>query len=222
MMAFKTRQYDVFLFLAAPNAPALWHWQNWQQLEPLLSPLMQSPRGRTSIRMTQFELNSSRSPNDSYIRFGPLGWNSKAHQKWTHYSPLTTAQSANWQFQCASVWVPGPGICQKEDCPPDVYLTIKNELVSGLVKERCRYAYSLMLAFACDIPQQLKDEVLSACRSMTQAVLTVKNRTSWYPDFDSGSMTEWDMYGAPYKPGNHHRSDMPLSADILQGNWQHF
>lgn len=222
MMTFKTRQYDVFLFLAAPDAPAPWRWERWQQLEPVLSPLMASSRGRSSIRMTQFDSLSGRSPNDSYIRFGPLGWNSKAHQKWTHGSPLTAETSVAWQFQCASVWVPGPGICQKENCPPDVYLTIKNELVSGLEQAHCRYAYSLVLAVATDIEHQPLDAALSACRELTRAVLAVKIQTGWYPEFGHSSMTDWDMYGAPYKPGNHHRSDTPLSADILQGDWAEF
>jgi len=220
MSKFLTRQYDAHLFLAAPDAENIWNWAQWQKLIPLLSPFMQSPRGRTSIRMTQFQANSSLSPDQSYIRFGALGWNEKSHQKWTHGSSQTLDISKTWEFCCASTWAPGPGICEKQDCPPDGYLTIRNEIQSGMTREQCKFAYSLMLAVACDITHDGLEGTLTACKKLLQAVLAAKTHTTWSPSFGGNSMTDWEIFGAPFKVGSPHKR--PLSLATLEGPWQAF
>ena len=216
MSAFATRAYDAHLFLAAPDAPGIWDWGQWQRLVPLLNPLMESPRGRTSVRMTQLSPESSLSPHRSGIRFGPLGWNAASHEKWTHRSPRTEGKSDAWEFVCASVWAPGPGICENQDCPPDAYLTLRNELVSGLSRDACRFSYALMLARACDAPQTGLAEALELCRELTRAVLSVQTRTTWSPP-GHPSMTDWEVYGGPFKVGSPHRK--PLSPALLEGDW---
>ncbi|MCW4455139.1 hypothetical protein OK348_10035 [Flavobacterium sp. MXW15] len=219
MSGFQTRRYDVFLFLAAPDAPPLWRWESWQRLAPALEPLMQSPRGRTSLRMTQFHVDDR--GGDS-VRFGQLGWNTASHRKWTHGSPRTLGASDAWDFHCAGVWSPGPTVCEREDNPPDTYLTITNEIRAGIARDGCRFAYSLLLARACDLPHEGMDAALALCRELTRAVLAVKIRTAWSPAFSGTSMSDWDAFGAPYRVGNHHASPDPLSAGILEGDWTGF
>jgi hypothetical protein len=217
MSEFITRQYDCHLFLAAPDAENIWNWAQWCKLVPLLTPFMQSPRGRTSIRMTQLPLDLTLSSNPDSIRFGQLGWNSKSHEKWTHGSPQTAGKSEEWEFCCAGIWAPGPGVCEKQDCPPDSYLTIRNEIQSGMTREDCKFAYSLLLAVACDTPHEGLAEIIAACKALTQAVCTLKIRTTWSPEFANSSMTDWDTFGAPYEVGNPHKKS--LSTAILLGEW---
>ncbi|MDR2012477.1 MAG: hypothetical protein LBQ20_05440 [Rhodanobacter sp.] len=212
-----SRQYDVRLLLAAPDAPLLWDYSLWQQLVPDLTPLLSSARGRTSLRMTQFDLRQTGSPNQTYVRFGQIGWNEKAHRKWTHGSPDTNENSIHWEFYSFSAWAPGPSKC--EVFPPDGFLAVRNEMTSGIDRNTCRYAYSVLSAIACDLPEaeQIMGQAFSALRAAIPSVLLAQTRRSWSGAEISGTnaLTYCDTFGAPFKPGR-----LPVSLDMLEGVWQ--
>jgi hypothetical protein len=211
------RQYDVRLLLAAPDAPLLWDYSLWQRLVPDLTPLLSSPRGRTSLRMTQFDRRQQGSPNQTYVRFGPIGWNEKAHRKWTHGSPDTSENSPHWEFYSFSAWAPGPSRCSVR--PADGFLAVRNEMTGGIDRRDCRFAYSVLAAIARDLPEAepIMERAFSALCAAIPAVLLARTYRSWSGVEVSGStsLTDCDTFGAPFKPGL-----LPVSLDMLAGEWQ--
>ncbi|MEQ4616964.1 MAG: hypothetical protein ABN482_02835 [Corticimicrobacter sp.] len=216
MHAYRTRQYDVCLLLAAPDAPRIWEYAVWQRLVPALTPLLSSDRGRTSVRMTQFDQTQTGSPNQTYVRFGQIGWNEKSHRRWTHASPDTEAVSRAWEFCGAAGWAPGPSKCS--ECPPDGFLAVRNALDDGQAPGDCRFAYSVLLAAAIDRPDatQSLNGAIAALGITIPHVLLAGTRRTWS---EGGmSLTDCDTFGAPFKPGPKHSAAPTL--DMLEGNWQ--
>jgi hypothetical protein len=221
MSLFQTRQYDVRLLLATPDAPFLWDYRVWQPLVPALTPLLSSDRGRTSLRMTQLDTRQSGSPNRTFVRFGQIGWNEKSHRKWTHFSPDTDEDSPHWEFICFSVWSPGPSNC--DDCPPDGFLAVRNAIGHGIDRNSCKFSYTVLAAIACDKPaaEQTLNHALSALSTAIPSALLAETRRSWGGS-ETGrnprSLTDCDTFGAPFKLGPRH--EMSPSPDMLEGNWR--
>jgi hypothetical protein len=220
MSLYQTRQYDVRLLLAAPDAPCLWSYPLWQQLVPALTALASSDRGRTSLRMLQLDHRQDGTPNQTFVRFGPIGWNEKSHRKWTHGSPDTEAASSHWRFVSFSAWSPGPSKCG--DCPPDGFLAVRNAIDGGIDRDSCRFSYTVLAAIACDQPQaeQTLSHAFSALRAAIPATLVAATRRSWVGS-EVGtavvSLGDSDTFGAPFKPGPLHKA-LP-SLDMLIGDW---
>ncbi|MEY4564035.1 MAG: hypothetical protein RLZZ618_3312 [Pseudomonadota bacterium] len=219
MSDFGAREYGVRLFLLGPTTPKLWAWDVWREVVPVLTPLFDSPRGRTTVRMSQEEVADDRSPNQRGVRFGPLGWNPKSHMKWTHASPVTSAQSGDWEFVCASAWAPSAGTCEREGRPPDGFLAIKNELCDGMTLHDCKFSQSLLIAVAKD---RLGEDTTAWTEFAVSigSVLSLRIETKWSPDFYENAIGDWEAFGAPYKLGNYHKE--VLSPNILLGDWQTF
>jgi len=223
---YSSRLYDVRVLLASCKAPELWNYPIWQRLTPSLTPLLSSPRGRTSLRMNQFDMRQSGSPNQTYVRFGPIGWNEKSHRKWAHESPDTRNVSGHWAFHGFSAWSPGPGKC--EDCPPDGFMAVVNEIdpAGGLKREECQYAYSVLLAVARDVPhaQAIMDSAFQRLDAEIPSVLKARTCRPWDPASPCprtgepmDSLTDMDAFGAPFVRGPRHKT--PPSTAMLLGHW---
>ncbi|WP_156909613.1 hypothetical protein [Ottowia thiooxydans] len=224
---YSTRLYDVRVLLASPDAPALWDYSIWKRLVPSLTPLLSSERGRTSLRMTQTDTQQSGSPNQARVRFGPIGWNEKAHRKWTHRSPDTVDESDHWDFYSFSAWSPGPGKCA--ECPPDGFMAVVNEISadSGLKRGDCQFAYSVLVALACDVPnaESTMDTAFSTLSAEISSVLKARTRRAWSPTSPCvrtgqhiQSLTDMDAFGAPFVLGPTQKSAPSLS--MLLGEWE--
>jgi hypothetical protein len=224
---YPSRLYDVRVLLASPDAPALWDYAIWQGLVPSLTPLLSSGRGRTSLRMMQTDTRQSGSPNQAYVRFGQIGWNEKAHRKWTHGSPDTADESGHWDFYSFSAWSPGPGKCT--ECPPDGFMAVVNATGAdrGLTRADCRFAYSVLVALACDVPnaEATMETAFSALGAAVPSVLKARTQRAWAPASPCArtgrnfqSLTDMDAFGAPFVPGPTQAS--PPSLDMLVGEWQ--
>lgn len=220
MNLFHTRQYDVRLLLASPDAPLLWDYRVWKPLVPALTPLLSSERGLTSLRMSQLDTRQEGSPNQTFVRFGRIGWGEKSHRKWTHYSPDTNEDSPHWSFICFSVWSPGPGNC--DDCPPDGFLAVRNAIDD---RNSCKFSYTVLAAIACDKPaaEQILNHAFLALSASIPSVLLAETRRSWggseTTDGNPTSLTDCDTFGAPFKPGSR---QMSPSLDMLEGRWRIF
>lgn len=224
---YSSRMYDVRVLLAAPHAPALWDYSVWQGLAPELTPLLSSPRGRTSLRMLQTDMRQSGSPNQAYVRFGPIGWNEKAHRKWTHGSPDTANESSNWDFYSFSAWSPGPSKCA--ECPPDGFMAVVNATgaTQGLKREDCQFAYSVLVVLACDMPdaEATMERAFTAISAAVPSVLKARTRRAWDPASPCArtgqnfhSLTYMDAFGAPFVVGPTQKS--PPSLNMLLGEWE--
>src|SRR4051812_34800435 len=109
-MNFFISDYDTYFLLGSPEAPPLWRWDKWTELLPALDPLVACARGKPAVRSNQY-LPGSRNP----AKFGQIGWNDKAHQKWTHGSPGDPVASRSRTFWSVEMWAPGWTKCVRED-----------------------------------------------------------------------------------------------------------
>src|SRR5215216_5131667 len=101
-MAFHTAEYETYIVLGDPGAPALWNWDVWRRFLPAVDPLMQAARGTPAVRTTQYLPG-----NAGVVKFGRLGWKEPDHQKWAHGSPANREVSEEWNFLDVEVWAPG-------------------------------------------------------------------------------------------------------------------
>jgi hypothetical protein len=109
------REYEVHSLLGSPDVPPLWNRKTWESVFPLLQSLARSARGVPAISSTQFE-SDGRKP----VRFGRIGWNNDAHQKWTH------SADTPHRFLSTEVWAPSRAACSKDGRPPDLFFIVWN------------------------------------------------------------------------------------------------
>lgn len=128
-MAFFSRDYEVFLLLAAPDAPPLWNAAQWTPFAASLDGLMAQARGKAGVRSHQYN------PKGKPISFGRLGWDEKSHAKWTHTAATTQAR-----FMTVEAWAPTWTLCEKDDQAPDVFLALANESLLGRPASPCNSA----------------------------------------------------------------------------------
>ena len=94
-MAFFSREYEVFLLLAAPDAAPLWQAVQWTPFAASLDGLMAQARGKAGVRSHQYN------PKGKPIAFGRLGWDATSHAKRTHTAATTQAR-----FMSLEAWAP--------------------------------------------------------------------------------------------------------------------
>lgn len=224
-MSFGTTPYRVTLLLASPQAANLWEWDVWRTLVTPLTPLLTSRRGRTSVRMHQYVPKGDGSPYYDAARFGPLAWNERSHQKWTHGSPETAGKCDAWSFHSASVWSPGPGTCEKEDMPPDGFLAFANERTLGSEGVEHRFGYAALVAARLDLDggEARAAAAVAALREIMAPVLVATTERSWSggkclrTGEHTGSLTDAPSLGT-FKAGPRHKE--PPSLDLLAGRWR--
>ena len=99
-MAFFSRDYEVFLLLAAPDAAPLWQAAQWTPFAAALDGLIAQARGKAGVRSHQYN------PRGKPIPFGRLGWNATSHAKWMH-----TAETTEARFMSLEAWAPTWTVC---------------------------------------------------------------------------------------------------------------
>ena len=212
MQRWGSNYYTVYVFLASKEVQPLWHYDMWMRLVPALSPLVKSPRGKTSLRVSQLY----RAPEESRaspLKFGGIFWNDASHAKWTHTSPVTGPESLAWKFQGLSVWSPGPGYCKEASA--DSLFAISHPV--GYNEDRF-YQYIAVLALDeelfADNPHV--PGALETLRECTMPLLAAKTRRIW----DTGKplhLTDsacYSIYGLTRHTGE-------PALDVLKGrNWE--
>lgn len=167
--------YDVYLFFASWDVKPLWHYDVWMRLVPALTPLMQSPRGKTSVRLNQFGRQPGR--DSPKLKFGHIYWNEKGHGKWTHNSPVTGPDSLSWKLDYLSAFAPGMGYCK--DRTPDSQFAICNPM--EILRDRF-YQYIAVLCLDTEIfaENEHVPAALASLRECTGAVLAAKTKRVWH------------------------------------------
>jgi len=170
-MTFFSRDYEVFLLLAAPDAIPLWDAAQWLPFAASLDGLVAQARGKAGVRSHQYN------PKGKPIAFGRLGWDAKSHAKWTH-TPTTTQA----RFMSLEAWAPTWTVCEKDDQAPDVFLALANESLLGLAGKPLQFSQRLVCAIATDMGPDAAAtlrQALAQLAAQQDAVVFAHTRRQW-------------------------------------------
>lgn len=212
-MSFFSRDYELFLLLAAPGAPGLWQSEQWAPLAAGLAPVLAQTRskGKAGVRSHQYN------PQGKSLAFGRMGWDDRSHAKWTHGPDGTDAR-----FMSMEAWAPTWTVCEKEQLAPDLYLSLANEALLNRPDQPLLFGQRLVCAVATDLGPQAAArarQALAALAVRQQAVLFAHTRRPWgHAAFDGFSQAIQDLLiGGLFQPGDVHAR--PLDAASLCECW---
>lgn len=213
-MTFFSREYEVFLLLAAPDAPPLWDAAQWTPFAASLDGLMAQAgaRGKAGVRSHQYN------PKGKPIPFGRLGWNDKSHARWTH-----TAATTDARFMSLEAWAPTWTVCEKDDQAPDVFFALANESLLGLAGKPLQFGQRLVCAIATDMGPDAAAtlrQALAQLAAQQDAVVFAHARRQWgraspYGGF-TGAIQDMLIGGLFRQDAPHAR---PLDEAAFQDAW---
>ena len=210
-MAFFSRDYEVFLLLAAPDAPPLWEAAQWLPFAASLDGVVAQARGKSSVRSHQYN------PKGKPIPFGRLGWDAKSHAKWTH-----TPQTTEARFMSLEAWAPTWTICEKDDQAPDLFLALANESLLGLAGKTLQFSQRLVCAIATDMGPEAAATLrlsLAQLAAQQEAVVFAHTQRQWgraaYGGF-TGAIQDM-LIGGLFQPDDPHAR--PLDAAPFRETW---
>ncbi len=212
-MEFHEREYDLYAVLGDPETGPLWRWSEWSEATRILTPIVQTARGKPAVRTTQLTGNHRRQ-----IPFGRLGWDENSHQKWTHSSPRSGSASSAWWFLSLEVWVPSWTTCAREKTAPDVFLNVVNEASDAGAVRELAFNPVLILASSVELASETRTAARTAASELTalmNAKLAVMKRRPWGRPFGGGGFTEaiQDLAVAGlFKVGDRHQRPVDLST----------
>ena len=181
-MAFFSREYEVFLLLAAPDAAPLWNAAQWTPFAASLDGLVAQARGKAGVRSHQYN------PKGKSIAFGRLGWDDKSHAKWTH-----TAATMQARFMTLEAWAPTWTVCEKDNQAPDMFLALANESLLGLAGKPLQFGQRLVCAIATDMGVEAAATLQAALAQLAaqqDAVLFAHTRRQWGSASPYGGFTD--------------------------------
>lgn len=150
--SWENRQYDFYLiFGQVDEEKSPWIKTNWKSsFEPYFDLLVKQSESlkETGIRTTKFKLEKRFSKKDnkefvyhSDLKLGRLKWNEKSHEKWT------MSDNKENYFLDFELWSPIWTICEKRQCPPEIYISISNQ--RGFEnKQHIEFGYFIVVAIA--------------------------------------------------------------------------
>lgn len=206
-LAFHTRTYDAYLVLTGPSAPAPWTTGTWLTVAEALAPFADSARGKAAVRCTQIDKATRKRAS-----FGRLGWNEASHRKWTHDAPET----APWTFLGAQAWAPSWTQCERDNQAPDFFVALSTPN-SGLRDKPRQFGGKLLVALACDAPQDQRDRLREAVVAVARGLdspLTVHQERAWgrasYGGF-TAAMNDLCIVGL-FRGGDPHQRPLDLAT----------
>jgi len=200
------------VILGNPARPAIWRWDGWKEVAPLLDGCIGSARGRAIVRSTQFEATGKKS-----ISFGKIGWNDEGHQKWTHGSPMTAGAPETWRFLDMEVWAPGRRESERDGQPPDLLFTFRNEAFWHRA-EGPKFNPTILLASGSDCGLGLREQAKQAVVALAarlNAVLAAHQQRPWAKRFGEHLFTDsiGDMLTTGlFKVGDPHKRAVDLGT----------
>lgn len=212
-MSFFSRDYEVFVLLAAPDAPGLWQSEQWAPFAAALAPVLAQTRskGKTGVRSHQYNAQGK------LIAFGRMGWDDKSQAKWTH-GPHTTGA----RFMSLEAWAPTWTACEKDDLAPDLFISVFNESRLNCAGRPLLFSQRLVCAVATDLGAEAAAttrQALTALARQQQAPVFLHARRPWGKAAlgGFGSAIQDLALTDLFKPGDAHAR--PLDAATFRGQW---
>ena len=224
-MAFHEREYQVYVVLGQPGAPAPWVEQSWARIFAALDPVMSAARGTAAVRSTQLGPKPG-SPHKKAISFGRIGWNEQGSRKWVHSADGKLVSGGDAIFLSSEVWAPSWTACEREKLAPDAFVAIRGTS-HGMSDpdSEIQFSSQCILAVASDIGKA--DQARSsaeAVASTVDAVLRAHCVRPWGIAFgNSGAFSNAinDLnFADVLRPGS--RRQVPVSVANLAEGWAVF
>jgi len=211
-MAFFSREYEVFLLLAAPASPGLWQQEQWTPFADAVNGIVAQARGKGAVRSHQYN------PAGKLIAFGRMGWDARGHAKWTH-TPATT----DARFMSLEAWAPAWTACEKDDLAPDLFISLFNEDYLNSAGKPLLFGQRLVCAVATDLGQEAAATLRAALAQLAvkqQAPVFAHARRPWGKAMLGGfSSAIQDLALTDlFQPGDVHAR--PLDAATFTGSWE--
>lgn len=211
-MAFFSREYEVFLLLAAPASPGLWLQEQWTPFADAVNRIVAQARGKGAVRSHQYN------PAGKLIPFGRMGWDARGHAKWTHTQATTDAR-----FMSLEAWAPAWTTCEKDDLAPDLFISLFNEDYLNHAGKPLLFGQRLVCAVAADLGQEAVATLRAALAQLAvkqQAPVFAHARRPWGKAMLGGfSSAIQDLALTDlFKPGDVHAR--PLDASTFRGSWE--
>jgi hypothetical protein len=187
-MAFHDREFDTWVVLGEPGRPELWTWAAWPAVAEVLTPLLETDRGKAAVRTTQFRRDGQTS-----VRFGRIGWDDAGHEKWVHGSPRNQLVSKEWRFLDVELWAPAWSTCERDGRAPDTFVGIHNERFWPEGEELVTFNPVVLLAVATDRGEQVAQNArhaVAVLSTQTAAILCVHQRRRWGQAFGDAGFTD--------------------------------
>jgi len=184
-VAYYAKEFDVYVLLGAPGVTP-WQWQAWAEIEPLLSPFVCSARGKPLLRSTQ---TSGTVEQNRAVTFGRMGWEAKAHERWTVGSHSIDLVANPRTFISTEAWAPSWNVCEKFREAPDFYLHLMAASPRNKVDLESQFDSILVVALQASSPDVVRAELRTAMASVAlllRSPLAVTKRRPW--GFASGAM----------------------------------
>ena len=211
-MAFFSREYEVFLLLAAPASPGLWQQEQWTPFADAVNGIVAQARGKGAVRSHQYN------PAGKLIAFGRMGWDARGHAKWTHTQATTDAR-----FMSLEAWAPAWTTCEKDDLAPDLFISLFNEDYLNHAGKPLLFGQRLVCAVATDLGQEAAATMRAALAQLAakqQAPVFAHARRPWGKAMLGGfSSAIQDLALTDlFQPGDVHAR--PLDAATFRGSWE--
>lgn len=211
-MAFFSREYEVFLLLAAPASPGLWQQEQWTPFADAVNSIVAQARGKGAVRSHQYN------PAGKLIPFGRMGWDARGHAKWTH-----TAATIDARFMSLEAWAPAWTTCEKDDLAPDLFISLFNEDYLNRAGKPLLFSQRLVCAVATDLGQEAVAAMRAALAQLAvkqQAPVFAHARRPWGKAMLGGfSSAIQDLALTDlFQPGDVHAR--PLDAATFRGSWE--
>lgn len=211
-MAFFSREYEVFLLLAAPASPGLWQQEQWTPFADAVNGIVAQARGKGAVRSHQYN------PAGKLIAFGRMGWDARGHAKWTHTQATTDAR-----FMSLEAWAPAWTTCEKDDLAPDLFISLFNEDYLNHAGKPLLFGQRLVCAVAADLGQEAAATLRAALAQLAakqQAPVFAHARRPWGKAMLGGfSSAIQDLALTDlFQPGDVHAR--PLDAATFRGSWE--
>ena len=177
-MDWNNRKYHFYLIFGVNNPEKEpWMENEWfNNFEPLFSKIIEasSSKNDTGIRVLEMIKENENEKYYKECKLGRLKWDKKSHEKWTlkNNDKRTFLHFASW----TPIWT----ICEKNNTPPDIYISIWNEY-SKLPKEyQLEYQFNTFVTITIaenigNLPTELLEELSKKFNSKK----TVYNKRTW-------------------------------------------
>ncbi|MFC4476374.1 hypothetical protein [Flavobacterium chungangensis] len=150
--SWENREYDFYLIFGQVDyEKSPWIKTNWKSnFEPYFDLLVKQSEflKETGVRATKCKLEKRVSKKDnkefvyhSDLKLGRLKWNEKSHEKWT------MSDNTENYFLDFELWSPIWTICEKRQCPPEIYISISNQR-DFENKRHIEFGYFIVVAIA--------------------------------------------------------------------------
>ncbi len=117
----------------------------------------------------------------SDIKLGRLKWDEKSHEKWT------IANNIENYFLRFELWKPNWTICEKQQTPPDIYITISNER-DFKNKRDVKFGYFIVVAIAKNLKTD-PNPILSELSEKINSKATILQTRRWNKPENAGNWT---------------------------------